>query len=108
LMKKKNISHKLIEQITGVDKTNIEKMYKRWKDRSSFLDARRSGRPSLFDVNQREELKKILEENRSASATDIKRIWNETCFFPLSLRFIQNVLNRLMTKKFELKITQKI
>jgi hypothetical protein len=33
LMKKKNISHKLIEQITGVDKTNIEKMYKRWKDR---------------------------------------------------------------------------
>ena len=82
LMKKKNFPHDLIEEITGVDKTNIEKMYKRWKDRGSFLDAGRSGRPPLFDVHQREELKKILEENRGASATDIKRIWEENLSFP--------------------------
>jgi transposase len=36
-----------------------------------------------------------LEENRSASATDIKRIWNETCPFPLSLRFIQKFRRQL-------------
>jgi hypothetical protein len=43
----------------------------------------------------REKLKKILEDNRSASATDIKRIWEETCPFPLSLRFIQKFRRRL-------------
>jgi len=30
-----------------------------------------------------------------ASATDIKRIWNETCPFPLSLRFIQKFRRQL-------------
>ena len=61
-------------------------MYKTWKDRVSFLDARRSGKLRKLDEDQLNELKKINEENRDASASTIKSIWEKTCPFRGSIR----------------------
>lgn len=95
LMKKKNISHDLISEITGVGVKNIQRMYDMWKDRDSFFDAGRSGRPPKLDEEQRNELAKIISENRTASVPEIKKIWENKPQLSISSRSIQRFRKNL-------------
>lgn len=93
-LKEKNIFNDLIHEITGMDKTNIKKMYERWKDRGSFLDAGRSGRPMKLDKEQQGELQKIVNENKVTSVSEIKSIWGKTAPLQISPSSIKYFLKK--------------
>ena len=59
----------------------------------------KSGRPSKLDEDQKEELEKLLNENREASASKIKAEWEKTCPFPLSVSSIEKVCRQLEYRK---------
>ena len=79
LLKDKNFGNGLIHEITEVSRSYINRMYKTWKNTPSLLDAGRTGRPPKLDKEQRKELNKLIEENKDASSTILKKLWGNTC-----------------------------
>lgn len=95
VMKKKNVSNKLIHEVTGVPIKSINRMYKMWKDGETFFDAGRSGRPSKLDEDQKKELQKFLNEQREASSPTIKKLWEKTAPLPIGVSQIQKIRKKL-------------
>ena len=95
LLKDKNFGNDLIHEITGVSRSHINRMYKTWKNTPSLLDAGRTGRPPKLDKEQREELNKLIEENKDASGTTLKKLWENTCRLSITIRSIENFRKKL-------------
>ena len=95
LLKSKGVENTLIQELTGYHPKSINSLYKKWKDRDTYLDAERSGRPPKLDDDQTKELATILDDSRESSAASVKAEWGKTCPLPWSTRSIQRFRRKL-------------
>ena len=91
LMKEKNIPDDKVSEIIGVHPKSVSKMSKKWENSVFYQDAKRSGRPKKLDNHQLQELQKIFNDDRSSSASSIKKNWERTSKIPISVRTIQRL-----------------
>ena len=66
-------------------------MSKKWEKSVFYQDAKRSGRPKKLDNHQLKELQIFFNDDRSSSASSIKKNWERTFKIPISVRTIQRL-----------------
>ena len=72
-LKKQGLPVKDISILSGVNKSTVNRVWKRYLDTSSFKDEQRSGRPQKLTTRDKRQVVNMLKKSRAKTATEIQK-----------------------------------
>jgi transposase len=81
-----------ISRICGKPKSTVYNFLRRYDERETLENRRRSGRPKALTEQDKRQLFRLVRENRRRSLTEITNILSETGPFPVSESTVRSTL----------------
>jgi transposase len=104
-LKKAGLSNKKISEQVGIHKSNVGRIWNRFKTAPTIHDAKRTGRPSILSARDKRHVVRILKKKEAKTGTEIVKKFNQKSPVKLSKNIVYRTLkeagyvSRLKKKK---------